>query len=56
MVPEESPAWNDLHENAKLLRAITKAEDDVRSGRERSSQEAREHFEKKWAERGTKFA
>ncbi|SKA84195.1 hypothetical protein SAMN02745166_00988 [Prosthecobacter debontii] len=34
-LPDESPVWRELHEDARLLRDIAAAEEDVRNGRER---------------------
>lgn len=39
---EQSSAWRKLHDDARLLRDIAAAEDDVRNGRERPLVEARE--------------
>jgi hypothetical protein len=50
-LPEDSPAWRELHDDARLLRDIAVAEDDVRNGRERPLAEARELLEHKWAQR-----
>ena len=47
-LPEESSAWRELHDDARLLRDIAAAEDDVRHGRERPLAEARELLEHKW--------
>jgi hypothetical protein len=55
-VPDESPAWRELHEDARLLRDIAAAEDDVRNGRERSPAEAKQLLEKKWTLRRSKSA
>ena len=50
-LPEESSAWRELHDDARLLRAIAAAEEDVRKGRERPLAEAREVLEQKWTQR-----
>ena len=50
-LPEDSLAWRELHNDARLLRDIEAAEDDVRNGRERSLAEARALLEFKWAQR-----
>ena len=50
-LPEESSAWCELHGDARLLRDIAAAENDVRNGRERPLAEARELLEQKWAKR-----
>jgi hypothetical protein len=50
-LPEDSSAWRELHDDARLLRDIAAAEDDVRNGRERPLAEARELLEQKWAQR-----
>lgn len=55
-LPEESSAWRELHDDARLLRDIAAAEDDVRNGRERPLSEARELLEQKWAQRRSKSA
>lgn len=55
-LPEESPVWRELHDDARLLRDIVAAEDDVRNGRERPLSEARELLEQKWAQRRSKSA
>lgn len=55
-LPEESSAWRELHDDARLLRDIAAAEDDVRNGRERPLAEARELLEQKWAQRRSKSA
>lgn len=48
-LPDESPVWSELHDDARLLRDIAIAENDVRSGRERPLSEARSLLERKWA-------
>ena len=48
-LPEESSAWRELHDDARLLRDIAAAEDDVLSGRERPIAVAGESLEHKWA-------
>lgn len=53
-LPEESLAWRDLHDDARLLRDIAAAEDDVRNGRERPLAEAKQLLEQKWAQRRSK--
>lgn len=55
-LPEDSPAWRELHDNARMLRDIAAAEDDVRNGRERPLAEARELLVNKWAQRRSKSA
>jgi hypothetical protein len=55
-LPEEPSAWRELHDDARLLRDIAAAEDDVRNGRERPLSEARELLEQKWAQRRSKSA
>ena len=50
-LPAESTAWHELHDDARLLRAIAAAEEDVRNGRERPLAEARELLEQKWTQR-----
>jgi hypothetical protein len=55
-LPAESAAWRELHDDARLLRAIAAAEEDVRSGRERPLAEAKELLEQKWAQRRSKSA
>ena len=44
-LPEESSAWRELHDDARLLRDIAAAEDDVRNGRESLLAVARELLE-----------
>lgn len=55
-LPEDSPAWRELHDDARLLRDISLAEEDVRNGRERTLAEAKELLEHKWAQRRSKSA
>jgi|GEM_PF-1272052 len=55
-LPDESPAWRELHDDARLLRDIAAAEDDVRNGRERPLSEAKQLLEKKWTQRRSKSA
>jgi hypothetical protein len=55
-LPEDSPAWHKLHDDARLLRDIAVAEVDVRNGRKRPLAEARELLEHKWAQRRSKSA
>jgi hypothetical protein len=55
-LPEDSPAWRELHDDARLLRDIAAAEEDVRHGRERPLAEARELLTQKWTQRRLKFA
>jgi hypothetical protein len=50
-LPEESPAWRELHDDARLLRELAVAEEDVRSGRETPLAEARALLQQKWAQR-----
>ncbi|MBB5032653.1 hypothetical protein [Prosthecobacter vanneervenii] len=47
-LPEDSLAWRELHDDARLLRDIAAAEEDVRNGRERPLAAARELLEQKW--------
>ncbi len=53
-VPEESAAWRELHDDARLLRAIAAAEEDVRNGRVIPLSEVRELLEQKWTQRRSK--
>ena len=53
-LPEDSSAWRELHDDARLLRDIAAAEDDVRNGLERPLAEARELLELKWIQRRSK--
>lgn len=39
-LPDESLAWRELHDDARMLRDIAAAEQDVRNGRERPLAEA----------------
>ncbi len=55
-LPEDSLAWRELHDDARLLRDIAAAEEDVRNGRERPLAAARELLEQKWAQRRSKSA
>lgn len=55
-LPEDSLVWLDLHDDARLLRDLAAAEDDVRNGRERPLGEARELLEHKWAQRRSESA
>ncbi len=55
-LPEDSSAWRELHDDARLLRDIAEAEADVRNGRERPLSEARELLEQKWTQRRSKSA
>lgn len=55
-LPEDSAAWRGLHDDARLLRDIAAAEEDVRNGRERPLAEAIELLEQKWTRRRSKFA
>lgn len=55
-LPDDSLAWRELHDEARLLRDIAAAEDDVRHGRERPLSEARELLEQKWTQRRSKSA
>ena len=48
-LPEDSDAWRELHEDARLLKAITAAEADVRAGRVHSLEDAKQIMEDKWA-------
>ena len=53
-LPEDSFAWHELHEDARLLRDLAVAEADVRGGRVRSLADARQLFEQKWKKRRSK--
>lgn len=55
-LPDESPAWRELHDDARLLRDIAAAENDVRHGRERPLAEAKQLLEQKWTQRRSKSA
>lgn len=55
-LPEEAEVWRELHEDARRLRDIAAAEEDVRSGRERPLAEAKKLLEQKWAQRRSKSA
>ena len=55
-LPDDSSAWTGLHEEARLLRAITVAEEDVRAGRERPLEEIKRTMEEKWDQRRSKSA
>ncbi len=55
-LPEDSSVWRELHDDARLLRDIAAAEDDVRNGRERPLAEGKELLEHKWAQRRSKSA
>ena len=55
-LPDESPVWRELHDDARLLRDVAAAEEDVRTGRERSIAEARRLLEQKWDLRHSKSA
>ena len=55
-LPDDSSAWTSLHEEARLLRAITVAEADVRAGRERPMEEVKHTMEAKWDQRRSKSA
>ena len=55
-LPEDSPVWRELHDDARLLRDIAAAEEDIRSGRERPLAQARELLTQKWTLRRSKFA
>jgi hypothetical protein len=55
-LPDDSSAWRELHDDARLLRDIAAAEEDVRSGRETPLAEARALLEQKWAQRRSKSA
>ncbi len=55
-LPDDSSAWTGLHEEARLLRAITVAEEDVRAGRERPLEEIKHLMEAKWDLRRSKSA
>jgi hypothetical protein len=54
-LPDEAPAWRELHDDARLLRDIAAAENDVRHGRERPLAEAKQLLEQKWTQRRSKF-
>jgi hypothetical protein len=53
-VPADSPAWRQLSDDARLLRELAEAENDVRSGRLYSLDEVKAQFESKWASRRSK--
>lgn len=53
-VPADSPAWRQLRDEARLLRDVAQAEDDVRAGRLHSMEEVKAQFETKWAARRSK--
>lgn len=55
-LPDDSSVWTGLHEEARLLRAITVAEEDVRAGREHSLEEVKHTMESKWETRRSKSA
>ena len=55
-LPDDWPVWQELHDDARLLRGIAAAEDDVRAGRERPLAEVKSLLEAKWAKRHTKSA
>jgi len=50
-VPDESPAWQDLRDDAQLLHALAVAETDVRNGRLHSIADVEKHFDDKWERR-----
>lgn len=47
-LPEEAAVWRELHDDARLLRDIAAAEDDVQNGRESPLAEAKQLLEQKW--------
>ena len=53
-LPDDSPAWCELREEARLFRAIVSAEADIREGRTISLEAAMEQMEQKWRQRATK--
>jgi hypothetical protein len=55
-LPEDSSAWNALHDEVRLLHGIAEAEEDVRLGRDRPLSEALNSMEEKWAQRCSKSA
>lgn len=55
-LPDESVAWTELHDEARLLRDIAAAEADVRAGREQSLEAVKISLEAKWAQRRLKSA
>lgn len=55
-LPDESVAWAELHDEARLLRDIAAAEADVRAGREQNLSEVKASMEAKWAQRRLKSA
>ncbi len=55
-LPEDSSIWTGLHEEARLLRAITVAEENIRAGRERPLEEVKRTMEDKWIMRRSKSA
>ncbi len=50
-LPDESAAWSELHDEARLLRDIAAAEADVRAGRESSLADVKATLEAKWTQR-----
>lgn len=50
-LPEDSSAWRELHDDARLIQDIVDAEEDMRNWLERSLSEARELLEQKWTQR-----
>ena len=55
-LPDESVAWTELHDEARLLRDIAAAEADVRAGREQNLEAVKISLEAKWAQRRLKSA
>ena len=55
-LPDDSVAWTELHNEARLLRDIAAAEADVRAGREQNLSEVKASLEAKWAQRRLKSA
>lgn len=47
-LPESSSAWRVLYDDARMLRDIAAAEEDVRTGREHPLANAKDVFDRKW--------
>ena len=50
-LPEESPKWQELHDEFEMLRSLDAAEEDIRAGRVHSTGEVRRIMQEKWARR-----
>ena len=50
-LPAESTAWAALHEHTLLIKAVSKAEDDVTEGRVKDLATVTRYFEDKWQRR-----